>query len=202
MTTEPSFLYNRVVKRGIDLCLSLAAMPVVGIVCAASAIAIKFDDGGPIFYKAKRIGMGGRIFDMYKLRSMKVDAPDIRLADGSTFNSENDERVTRFGKLARKTSIDELPQFINILKGDMSFVGPRPDSAFYLDHYTPEERVILLVRPGLTGYNQAINRNAVGTKEKLANDILYVENISLLFDLKIVAMTVKSVILRKNVFRT
>lgn len=138
---------------------------------------------------------------MIKFRSMKVNAPDIRLEDGSTYNSDNDERVTKIGKIIRKTSIDEIPQALNILKGDMAFIGPRPDSAMWLNNYTEEERTILSVRPGITGYNQAINRNAVGTKEKLLNDIIYVEKMSFLFDLKIFCMTVKSVLLSKNIYR-
>ncbi|WP_241156641.1 sugar transferase [Adlercreutzia sp. ZJ305] len=190
------------IKRGIDFLVSLLALPLVFLVVVVSAVAIKLDDGGPVFYKARRIGFNGRIFDMYKIRSMRVNAPDVRLADGSTYNSADDDRVTKFGGFARKTSLDEIPQLLNVLKGDMALIGPRPDSAFYLDHYTPEERVILTVRPGISGYNQAVNRNSVGTKEKLANDILYVENISFSFDVKIIAWTVKTVLASRNVYRS
>ena len=132
---------------------------------------------------------------------MKVDAPDIRLADGSTYNGDDDPRVTKFGKVARKTSIDELPQVINILKGDMTFIGPRPDTPIGSAAYTDEEKVILTVRPGITGYNQALNRNAVLTKEKLRNDIYYVKHLSLLFDIKILFMTVATVLGHKNINR-
>lgn len=132
---------------------------------------------------------------------MKVNAPDIRLEDGSTYNSVQDNRVTKIGKFIRKTSIDELPQIFNILKGDMSFVGPRPDSAMWIDNYTDEEKIILTVRPGITGYNQVINRNASNTKEKLKNDIYYVKNKSLFFDIKIAFMTFISVIKSKNIYR-
>ena len=177
-------------------------MPFLGILLLISAIYIKIEDGGPILYMADRIGKDGKIFKMFKLRSMKVNAPDIRLEDGSTYNGADDPRVTKFGKFARKTSIDELPQLINILKGDMSFVGPRPDSAMYLEQYTEEERIILKVRPGITGYNQAVNRNSVGTKEKIKNDIYYVNNMSLVFDIKIIFMTIVSVLNSKNVYRT
>ena len=138
---------------------------------------------------------------MYKLRSMKENAPDIRLEDGSTFNGDDDPRVTKFGKFARKTSIDELPQIINVLKGDMSFIGPRPDTPMYLDKYTDEEKIILTVRPGITGYNQAINRNSVLTKEKLENDVYYVKHLSLFFDFKIIFMTINTIIMRKNINR-
>lgn len=189
------------VKRVIDVCIALIGMPFLGVILLIAAICIKVEDGGPIFYMANRTGRFGKPFQMYKLRSMKVNAPDIRLEDGSTYNSEDDKRVTRFGKIARKTSIDEIPQLLNIIRGDMSFIGPRPDSASYLSQYTLEERKILQVRPGVTGYNQAINRNAVGTKEKLRNDIYYVEHMSFLFDVKIIFMTMKTVFSHKNVYR-
>lgn len=191
----------RIIKRILDILFSLILLPIVFIFVILIGIAIKIEDGGPIFYLSDRIGKDGKIFKMIKFRSMKVNAPDIRLKDGSTYNSENDERVTRIGKFIRKTSIDEIPQAINILKGDMSFVGPRPDSAMWLNNYTEEERIILTVRPGITGYNQAINRNSVGTKEKLKNDIIYVKNMSFLFDFKILLMTVKGVLLSRNVYR-
>ena len=192
----------RVVKRTFDLLCSLVLMIPIGIVIGISAIFIKAEDGGSVFYMAERTGRFGIPFRMYKLRSMKVNAPDIRLADGSTYNGEDDPRVTRFGRFARKTSIDELPQVINILKGDMSFIGPRPDTPMYLDKYTDEERIVLTVRPGITGYNQAINRNSVLTKEKLKNDVYYVKHLSLWFDIKIVFMTVITVLSHRNINRS
>lgn len=163
------------VKRLLGIVFSLIALPFVLILIVVVGLAIKIEDGGPIFYMASRIGRNGKIFKMFKFRSMKVDAPDIRMDDGSTYNAENDPRVTKVGRFIRKTSIDELPQILNILIGDMAWIGPRPDSASYLDKYTEEERQILSVRPGVTGWNQAINRNSVGTKEKLQNDIYYVK---------------------------
>lgn len=192
----------RVIKRTFDLLFSLVLMIPIGIVIGISAIFIKAEDGGPVFYMAERTGRFGIPFKMYKLRSMKVNAPDIRLADGSTYNGEDDPRVTRFGRFARKTSIDELPQVINILKGEMSFIGPRPDTPMYLDKYTDEERMALTVRPGITGYNQAIKRNAVLTKEKLKNDVYYVKHLSLWFDIKIVFMTVITVLSHRNINRS
>lgn len=191
----------RFVKRTFDLVCSMVLMIPVGIVIAISAIFIKLEDKGPVFYMAERTGRFGRPFKMFKLRTMKVNAPDIRLEDGSTYNGEDDPRVTRFGKFARKTSIDELPQVINILKGDMTFIGPRPDTIMYLEKYTNEERIVLTVRPGITGYNQAVNRNSVLTKEKLKNDIYYVENLSVWFDIKIIFMTVSTVFRHKNINR-
>lgn len=200
MKPAGSFSY-RFVKRTFDVVCSSILMIPIGLVIAISAIFIKAEDRGPVFYMAERTGRFGKIFKMFKLRSMKVNAPDIRLADGSTYNGDNDPRVTKFGKFARKTSIDELPQVINILKGDMTFIGPRPDTPVGSAAYTDEEKIILTVRPGITGYNQAVNRNSVLTKEKLKNDIFYVKNLSLLFDIKIVFMTIATVLGRKNINR-
>lgn len=195
-------LVYRLIKRIFDICCSLVLIIPVGIVIIISGILIKLEDKGEVFYKAPRTGRFGKPFEMIKLRSMKVNAPDIRLCDGSTYNGEDDPRVTKFGRFARKMSIDELPQIINILKGDMSFIGPRPDTPMYLDKYTDEERIILTVRPGITGYNQAINRNSVLTKEKLKNDIYYVKHLSIWFDIKIVILTIITVISRKGINRT
>lgn len=194
-------MYRHFFKRLIDFLVSLCALPFILIVCLVVAIAIKMDDGGPVFYYAQRIGKYGKIFKMFKFRSMKVDAPDIRLADGSTYNAEDDPRVTSVGNFLRRTSIDELPQLLNVLIGDMSLIGPRPDSANYLDKYTEEERVILAVRPGITGWNQAINRNSVLTKEKLQNDIYYVKHMSFVFDLKVLWLTAKTVLSHKDLYR-
>lgn len=194
-------LAYRFIKRFFDIVCSAILMIPIGIVIAVSAIFIKAEDKGSVFYMATRTGRFGKPFKMYKLRSMKANAPDIRLDDGSTYNGDDDPRVTKFGKFARKTSIDELPQIINILKGEMTFIGPRPDTPMYLDKYTDEERIILTVRPGVTGYNQAINRNSVLTKEKLKNDVYYVKHLSLLFDIKILFMTITTVLGHKNVNR-
>ena len=193
-------MYNKV-KRVIDFCISLIILPIILVLLLIVGIAIKLEDRGPIFYMGERIGYHGKIFKMFKFRSMKVNAPDLRYEDGSTYNSEDDPRVTKVGRFLRKTSIDEVPQFLNVLIGDMALIGPRPDSAFYLSEYTDEERVILDVRPGITGYNQAINRNAVGTKEKLQNDIYYVKHMSFFFDVKIIFMTIKCVLFSKNIYR-
>lgn len=191
----------RLVKRTFDIVFSAILMIPVGVVIGISALFIKAEDKGPVFYMANRTGRYGKTFKMFKLRSMKVNAPDIRLADGSTYNGDDDPRVTKFGKIARKTSIDELPQVINILKGDMTFIGPRPDTPIGSAAYTEEEKLILTVRPGVTGYNQAVNRNSVLTKEKLKNDIYYVNHLSLWFDIKIIFMTVVTVLSHKNINR-
>ena len=198
--TKGSLLY-RFVKRSFDIFISFFLICLLGIIILVSAIIIRLEDGGPAFYNAVRIVKNGKPFKMLKLRSMVVDAPDIRLKDGSTFNSENDPRLTKYGKFMRKTSIDELPQLFNVFIGQMSIIGPRPDTLIGYNSYTEEEKIILLVRPGITGYNQAINRNSVLTKEKLQNDIYYVNHLSLWFDIKILFMTVKTVFKRKNINR-
>ena len=130
-------MYNKV-KRVIDFCISLIILPIVLLLLVIVGIAIKLEDRGPIFYMGERIGYHGKIFKMFKFRSMKVNAPDLRYADGSTYNSEDDPRVTKVGRFLRKTSIDEIPQLLNVLIGDMALIGPRPDSAFYLSEYTDE----------------------------------------------------------------
>ena len=201
MKPSGSVIY-RFIKRLFYVVVSAILMIPIGIVILVSAIFIKAEDNGPVFYMADRTGRFGKVFKMYKLRSMKVNAPDIRLADGSTYNGDDDPRVTKFGKFARRTSIDELPQAINILKGDMTFIGPRPDTPIGSAAYTDEEKIILTVRPGITGYNQAVNRNSVLTKEKLKNDIYYVKHQSLWFDIKIVFMTIATVLGHKNINRT
>ena len=191
----------RIIKRLLDIVFSIVLLPVVLLFIIVIGIAITIDDKGPIFYRSERIGKNGKIFKMLKFRSMIVNAPEIRLEDGSTYVAKDDERVTKIGKFIRKFSLDEIPQIINVLKGDMSFVGPRPDSAMWINNYTEEEKIILTGRPGITGYNQVINRNNVGTKEKIKNDMLYVSKMSLWFDIKIIFLTVYTVLFSKNIYR-
>ncbi|ANZ99495.1 UDP-phosphate galactose phosphotransferase [Carnobacterium divergens] len=191
----------KVIKRILDFILSIVCLPFIVIIILIFGTLIKIEDRGSIFYFADRIGKNGKIFKMFKFRSMIEDAPDLRMEDGSTFNSADDSRVTKMGKFMRKTSIDEVPQILNVLIGDMSFIGPRPDSAMWIDNYTEEERIIHTVPPGISGYNQVINRNAVSTKEKLQNDIYYVNNMNFWLDMKIVFLTIKTILFSKNVFR-
>lgn len=122
-------MYKQYIKRGIDIVLSLIALPFVLIVIIIMAPIIFINDPGPIFYNGLRRGKNGKTFKMFKFRSMYVNSPDIRNVDGSTFNSDDDPRVTKIGKIMRKLSIDEIPQLLNVLIGDMSFVGPRPTLA-------------------------------------------------------------------------
>lgn len=193
-------MYKKVLKRVLDFLFGLVLLPFLILIIIILGPIIYFQDKGPIFYNAERLGMNGRVFKMYKFRSMKYNAPDIRNEDGSTYNSESDPRVTKIGKLLRKSSIDEVPQIINVIKGDMSFVGPRPDLPEHITQYEGNEQKKLDVRPGVTGYNQAYFRNSISWKKRIANDIYYVDNISFLFDIKIVTITIYSIINKKNIF--
>ncbi len=193
-------MYERFVKRGFDVILSVMLLPLLMPLCFIVGCAIWLEDRGPVFYLGLRLGRHGVPFRMLKFRSMRVNAPDWRLEDGSTYNAEDDPRQTRVGRFLRKTSIDELPQLMNILVGQMSFVGPRPDPVDWLDRYTASDRTLLNVRPGITGYNQAYYRNSTNGREKTNNDVYYAENVSFGLDTKIIAATFLSVIRRTNVY--
>ncbi|MDE5415842.1 sugar transferase [Alkalihalobacterium chitinilyticum] len=194
-------MYRYGIKRFFDMVTSLLALPFLLLIIIPIAILIKLEDRGPLFYNAPRLGKDMEEFKMYKFRSMKVNAPDIRNEDGSTFNSEDDPRVTSIGRFLRKTSIDELPQLLNVLKGDMSFVGPRPSPLGNKDLYPKEYFRKFEVKPGITGYNQAVLRNKSTMEQRVKNDIFYVENMSLVLDIKILYMTFVSVIRSKNINR-
>lgn len=162
---------------------------------------IYFTDKGPVFYKGERLGKKGKVFRMHKFRSMRVNAPDVRNSDGTTFNSEVDSRVTKIGKFIRKTSIDELPQLIDVFIGKMSFIGPRPDLPDSLSLYNETIKKKLNVRPGITGYSQAVYRNTSTLEQRFSGDVYYAENYSFFLDVKIIFMTAFSVLRRKNVYR-
>ncbi|NHA66687.1 sugar transferase [Phycicoccus flavus] len=193
--------YTRTGKRVVDVAVSLLALPVVAVVAVPVGIAIKREDGGPVLYRSRRVGLGMREFDMYKFRTMAVAAPDIRNADGSTFSSDTDPRVTRVGGLLRRTSLDELPQFLNVLLGDMSLVGPRPSPTgnrhLYPDHYLRK----FDVRPGISGYNQYLLRNSATREQRFANDLFYVDHVSARLDATILLGTVRAVLRRENINR-
>ena len=192
--------YVVAVKRFCDIIVGLCALPFLAIIVLFVGLAIKIDDGGPIFYKAKRIGKNSKIFNMYKFRSMKVNAPNWTNADGSTYNSANDERVTRVGRFIRKTSIDELPQFFNILIGNMTLIGPRASGAGALDTYQEDEVAKMDVKPGITGYTQAYYRNRISVREKRLYDAWYAKNVTLWMDIKIFFKTIAVVLKRENVY--
>lgn len=192
-------MYRCFFKRFIDFVIGVLALPFILFIIVIIGPFIWYDDKGPIFYKAKRIAKGGGIFSMYKFRSMKVNAPDIRLENGDTYNGDDDPRVTKVGKFLRKTSIDEIPQFLNVLIGNMSFIGPRPDTPDFLEVYQKEYPDILTIKPGITGYNQAYFRNSIDGAEKMRNDDYYAKHLTFAMDVKIVFKTIKTVLFRENI---
>ncbi|WP_240539361.1 sugar transferase [Bifidobacterium sp. SO1] len=194
---------TRLCKRTMDILGSLVALIPGMIIIGLVAIAIKLEDGGPVFYKQERIGIYGKPFYCLKIRSMRVDADkmDAEVAKaagvelGATFKVKNDPRITRVGKFIRKTSIDEIPQFINVIRGDMSLVGPRPQRQYEVDQYSPLYSTRLLVRPGITGPWQIGGRNDLSQEDAEFLDVNYVENWSLMTDIAILIKTV-GVVLR------
>ena len=201
LRTRGNNMYRKVIKNVFDFLIGLCGFPFFLLALIIFGPIIYFTDKGPIFYNANRIGKDGKLFKMYKFRSMYVNAPDIRTESGDTYNSEDDPRVTKIGKLMRKTSVDELPQLLNLLNGTMSLIGPRPDPPDWLDKYTEEEREFLKVKPGITGYSQAYFRNSVEAKEKIANDVYYAKHCSFVMDVKIFFRTILVVLKHDNVYR-
>lgn len=193
-------MYRHFFKRIIDILISLVGLVIFALLSLVLGQIIYFTDKGPIFYNANRIGLKGKLFKMYKFRSMYVNAPDIRNEDGSTYNADDDPRVTPIGRFMRKTSLDEFPQFLNVFLGDMSIIGPRPDPPDDIYIYTEEQKQKLNVKPGITGYNQAYYRNSVLQDEKFANDVYYAKHISFILDCKIFFKTILVVLKHDNVY--
>ena len=195
-------MYRHVFKPLIDFLVALFLLPFVLLVIAFIGPIIWFTDHGPIFYNAPRKGFKCRQFKMFKLRSMYVNAPDLRNPDGSTYNADNDPRVTPIGRLLRKTSLDELPQLLNVLIGDMSLVGPRPTLSRQVKDYEQLEGDLKHrydVKPGITGYAQAYFRNGIPQNQKFHWDAFYARHVSLTLDAKILFKTLTSVIREKNI---
>ena len=195
-------MYQHCTKRLFDILIGLCAFPFVLLVIIIFAPIIYFTDKGPVFYNATRAGKDYKPFTMFKLRSMYVNSPDLKNPDGSTFNSDNDPRVTPVGRFLRKTSLDEFPQFLNVLIGDMSFIGPRPklfNKGKSLECLNDDHRDSYKVKPGITGYAQAYFRNSITNEEKFHWDAYYANNVSFAMDIKIIFKTVKSVLLRENI---
>lgn len=192
--------YQLVIKRVIDILACLMLLPVVLLICVPVAILIKAEDGGPVFYRSSRLGKNFREFGMLKFRSMRVNAPDLRNADGSTYNSKDDARVTKIGRFLRESSLDEIPQIFNVLAGQMSVVGPRAGDVESKDTYEADEKDKLLVRPGITGYTQAYHRNNLSVRKKRLLDVWYAHNVTCLMDIKILFRTVKTVLWRENLY--
>lgn len=193
MQTSKSGVYKRYMKRPMDIILSLVAIILLSPVFLVVSILVRWKLGSPVLFKQKRPGLYEEVFTMYKFRTMtdEKDENGALLPDSM--------RLTRFGKVLRSASLDELPELFNILKGDMSFVGPRPLSVKYLPYYNEFEKQRHLVRPGLTGLAQINGRNRITWEERFAYDIEYVNRVTFYHDIKIIIKTIFSVLKREDV---
>ena len=187
-------MYERYVKRVLDFIFAIILLIILLPIMVIAAIAIKIEDPkGPVLFKQKRPGKDAKIFEVYKFRTMKVET----VCDGKPLSDM--ERMTRVGSLLRKTSIDELPQLFNIIRGEMSFIGPRPLLVQYLEYYSPEQMRRHEVTPGISGWAQVNGRNAISWEEKFELDVWYVDHISFIVDLKIFRLTIYNVINRRDI---
>lgn len=186
-------MYKRFFKRIIDFALALAIIAALSPIYVILSILIKIKMGSPVIFSQTRPGLNEKPFNIYKFRSMN----EKRDKDGNLLPDR--ERITPLGKFLRKTSLDEIPQFFNVLKGDMSFIGPRPLLTQYLPYYTREEKLRHSVRPGVTGLAQAKGRNTISWDSKLAMDVEYVKTLSFFNDLKIALLTIGKVLARSEV---
>ena len=173
-------------KRALDVAGAALVLALAGPLLALAALAVRLEDGGPAFYRQRRVGLNGAEFELLKLRTMVVGAE--RQGAGYAVN-EGDPRITRAGRVLRRLSVDELPQLWNVLRGEMSLVGPRPTLAYQVERYTPRQRRRLEVKPGITGWAQVNGRAARPWDERIELDVWYVEHRSLWLDLKILART-------------
>lgn len=182
-------MYRHFFKRFFDILFSLLLLLLLSPVFLIAAIAIKIDSKGPVIFKQERIGRKGKVFRIYKFRSMCVNAEHT---GSGVYSEKGDARVTRVGKFLRASSIDELPQAVNILKGDMSFIGPRPPLTYHpwpIEEYTDEQRKMFDVRPGITGWAQVNGRKAVEWHDRIKLSVWYVEHLTVWLDIKIFFMT-------------
>lgn len=186
-------MYRNYIKRILDIIYSIGFILCFWWVYILVAILVKVKLGSPVIFKQQRPGLNGKVFMMYKFRSMT----DARDKDGKLLSDE--ERLPKFGKLLRATSLDEIPEFFNILKGDMSLVGPRPLLVQYLERYNKRQARRHEVRPGITGWAQVNGRNAISWEQKFEYDVEYVEKCSFLLDMKIIFMTIKKIFIREGI---
>lgn len=193
-------IYSGFFKRCFDVIFALLGVLFFALILIPVYIMIKLDDRGPVFYLSTRIGKHGKPFKMMKFRSMSVNAPDLRMEDGSTYNAKDDPRLTRVGRFLRESSLDEIPQILNVLQGSMSFIGPRPDIHIH-EKQVDEVMYNLRVRPGITGYSQAFYRSESTWLEKIRNDRYYVDHLSLGLDMKIIVRTFLLVVKREKTYR-
>lgn len=191
-------MYKHFFKRLFDILVSFLGLIVCSPILIIVAIAVKVDSKGPVLFKQKRIGKNGRVFNIYKFRSMCVGAENT---GSGVYSGKGDARVTRVGKFLRATSLDELPQFLNLLKGDMSLIGPRPPLTYHpwpYDKYTEEQKRMFNVRPGITGWAQVNGRKEVEWNKRIELNVWYVDHISFWLDIKIVFMTIFKVLKNSN----
>jgi undecaprenyl phosphate N,N'-diacetylbacillosamine 1-phosphate transferase len=188
-----SGMYIKIFKRVFDILFSSAILILTFPLLALVSIVLAVKNNGPAIFKQPRPGKDEKIFVLYKFKTMN----DKRGSDGKLLPDA--DRLTRFGMILRRTSIDELPQFYNVLLGDMSVIGPRPLLVSYLERYSPEQRKRHHVKPGITGYAQVMGRNGLSWPEKFSFDAYYAENISFWLDLKIICQTVINVLMRKGI---
>jgi lipopolysaccharide/colanic/teichoic acid biosynthesis glycosyltransferase len=174
------------VNRVLDVAVAGLGLAIASPALAAAAVVIKVDDGGPVFYRQRRVGLRGEEFELVKLRTMTVGAE--RQGAGYAVN-EGDPRITRAGRILRRLSVDEIPQLWNVVRGDMSLIGPRPTLAYQVEQYTPRQRRRLDVKPGITGWAQIHGRARLPWDERIELDVWYVEHRSPWLDLKILART-------------
>jgi lipopolysaccharide/colanic/teichoic acid biosynthesis glycosyltransferase len=185
-------------ERALDLAVAGTALAVAAPVLAVAAVAIRLESPGHPIYRQRRVGRDGRAFEVYKLRTMVSGAES--LGPGLAVD-EGDERITRVGGLLRRFSIDELPNLVNVLRGEMSLVGPRPTVQVQVDRYTPRQRRRLEVRPGITGWAQVNGRAALPWPERIELDLYYVEHASLWLDLRILALTARMILHGRGLYR-
>jgi len=187
-------------KRTLDILICIVGLPAFVLLYIVFGLLIKFYDGGPIFYKSDRIGKDSKLFKMYKFRSMKVNAPHWLNVDGSTYNAYDDPRVTKIGKFLRETSIDEIPQILNVFAGHMSIVGPRPSLSGDLGTFRKDEMDKMMVRPGITGLTQAYYRNGISIRERRLKDAWYANNVNFMLDVKVFIKTIFTVLKREGLY--
>jgi exopolysaccharide biosynthesis polyprenyl glycosylphosphotransferase len=199
--------YKRYGKRFLDMVVSAAALTVLLPFLPVVALAIRLSSPGPIFYRSIRLGKNGRPFIFYKFRSMVADAHENRTCllamnevDGPVFKISNDPRVTRIGRLLRRTSVDELPQLVNVLRGDMTLVGPRPPIPEEVEKYEPWQRRRLDVKPGITCLWQISGRSKLGFNEWMRLDLQYIQHRSFRLDMKILLRTIPAVLSRDGAY--
>ena len=196
-------MYAKYIKRMLDFILSIIVLLLISPLMLIIATIVKIDSRGPIFFVQERLGRNGRVFKIIKFRTMVLNAE--KEGDGICVNSENDNRITRIGKFLRKTSLDELPQLINIIKGDMAFVGPRPPVTYHphkYGEYPVKQRQRFIVRPGLTGLAQVEIRNAASWDKRIEFDLDYIKKITFYGDLKIFIKTVGKIFENDSIYNS